>query len=68
MSSLTPTLLVVGLISCAVSGVLPVRTVKWIFNTFPNTFSPSTPISYTLVAQDTPQKDNEITRRHGSKQ
>jgi|CXWL01.1.fsa_nt_gi hypothetical protein len=59
MSSLSPSLLVVGLIGCAVGGVLATRTAKWIFNRFPKTFSPT---AHMPVAQDTPHEGD------GSKQ
>ena len=41
MSSLSPSLLVVGLLLGAVGGVLAAQTVSWIFNKFPKTFSPT---------------------------
>ncbi|MEQ1844351.1 MAG: hypothetical protein ABL983_02090 [Nitrospira sp.] len=62
MSSFSPSLLVVGLISCTVGGVLAVRATKWIFNRFPKTFSPAVPTAHTPVAQETQQEGD------GSKQ
>ena len=49
MSSLSPSLLVLGLLLDAFGGVLAVRTVRWIFHTFPQTFSPTSPTAHTPV-------------------
>lgn len=68
MSALSPSLLMLGLISGAVGGVLAVRTVTWIFKRFPKTFSPPAPTAHTPVAQDTPHEGDGITRCHGSQQ
>lgn len=56
MSPLTPSLLVIGLIGCAVGGVLAARTAKWIFNRFPKTFGPTAPTVRPPVGQDTPHE------------
>ena len=68
MSSLSPSLLVVGLIGCAVGGVLAVRTVRWIFKTFPKTFRPPSPTATTPVEPQTLPQDHGITCRDLSKQ
>lgn len=51
MSSLSPGLLVLGLILGTVGGVLAARTVGWIFNRFPKTFSPSIQTAHTPVGR-----------------
>lgn len=67
MSSLSPGLLVLGLILGAVGGVLAARTVGWIFNRFPKTFSPSIQTAHTPVEHQTPQQNNKITCNTRSK-
>lgn len=68
MSSLSPSLLVVGLIGCAVGGILAARTVRWIFRKLPETFRPSPPTAIIPLKQQNTHHGNGITNHHRSKQ
>lgn len=51
MSFLSPSRLVLGLFHGVGSQVLAARTARWIFETFPQTFSPTAPTDLTPVEQ-----------------
>lgn len=61
MFSLSPGLLVLGLLLGAGGGVLATRTARWIFKKFPKTLSPTAPTAITPDEQQTVPQDSGIT-------